>query len=66
MTMGILKLPIYCSLKIMLLLVLIQDEALYVAVKMNYVDDIEGLFKNGAKSTFCDYVSCIIVVILNH
>ena len=64
--MGILKLLIYCSLKVMLLLVLIQDEALYVAVKMNYVDDIERLLKNGAKSTFCDYVSDIIIVILNH
>ena len=37
--------------------VFIQDEALYVAVKMNYADDIEGLLQNGAKSTFCDYVS---------
>ena len=34
-----------------------QDEALYVAVKMNYADDIEGLLMNGAKSTFCYYVS---------
>ena len=30
---------------------------MYVAVKMNYADDIEGLLMNGAKSTFCDYVS---------
>ena len=36
---------------------MIQDEALYVAVIMNYADDIEGLLMNGAKSTFCDYVS---------
>ena len=36
---------------------MIQNEALYVAVIMNYADDIEGLLMNGAKTTFCDYVS---------
>ena len=36
---------------------LLQDEALYVAMKMNYVDVIEGLLKNGANSNMCDHVS---------
>ena len=38
---------------------LLQDEALYVAVKMDYVDFIEGLLINGANSNICDHVSCL-------
>ena len=38
---------------------LLQDEALYVAMKLNYVDVIEGLLINGANSNICDDVSCL-------
>ena len=38
---------------------LLQDEALYVAMEMKYVDLIEGLVKNGANSNICDHVSCL-------